>query len=48
VINNFPTSGGYLQSETLNADGTRTLRQFTPAQTAGWQTTINNFISTIS
>jgi hypothetical protein len=48
VVNNFPSTGGYLQAETLNADGSRTLRQFTPVQTAGWQTTINNFINTIS
>lgn len=48
VVNNFPASGGYLQSETLNSDGTRTLRQFTPTQTAGFQTALNNFIATIS
>lgn len=47
VVNNFPTAGGFLQAESLNADGSRTLRQFTPAQTAGWQTAINNFIGTI-
>jgi hypothetical protein len=48
VVSNFPVSGGFLQAESLNADGSRTLRQFTPAQTAGWQTAINNFIATIS
>ena len=48
VVNNFPTAGGYMQAETLNADGSRTMRQFTPTQTAGWQTAINNFIATIN
>lgn len=48
VVNNFPSAGGYLQAETLNTDGSRTQRQFTPAQTAGWQTAINNFIATIN
>jgi hypothetical protein len=48
VVTNFPTSGGYLLSETLNADGSRTLRQFTPTQTAGWQTALNSFIATIN
>ena len=48
VVTNFPSTGGYLQAEALNADGSRTLRQFTPTQTAGWQTAINNFIATIN
>jgi len=48
VVNNFPTAGGYLQAESLNTDGSRTLRQFTPAQTAGWVTAINAFIATIN
>lgn len=48
AVNNFPSAGGFLQAETLNADGSRTMRQFTPAQTGGWQTAINNFIATIS
>lgn len=47
VVNNFPTQGGFLQAESLNADGSRTQRQFTTAQTAGWQTAISNFIGTI-
>lgn len=47
VVTNFPAQGGFLQAESLNADGSRTLRQFTPTQTAGWQTAINNFIATI-
>lgn len=47
VFQNFPSSGGFLQAETLNADGTRTPRAFTPAQTAGLQTDLQAFIATI-
>lgn len=47
VVANFPASGGFLQSHTLNADGSRTPRSFTPAQTAGLQTALTNFIATI-
>jgi len=48
VVANFPNSGGFLQAQTLNADGSRTLRTFTPAQTAGLQTTMTSFVATIS
>jgi hypothetical protein len=48
VITNFPNSGGFLQSHTLNADGSRLPRSFTPAQTAGLQTAMTNLIATIS
>ncbi len=48
VVANFPTSGGFLQAYTLNADGSRTPRSFTSAQTAGLQTALINFIATIS
>jgi len=49
VVNNFPkdSTNTYILSETLNGDGTRTLRQFTPAQTAGLQTLVQSFIATI-
>ena len=49
VFNNFPkdSTNTYILSETLNSDGTRTLRQFTPAQTAGLQTLVQSFVSTI-
>jgi hypothetical protein len=47
VVQNFPASAGFLQSETLNADGTRTPRSFTTAQTAGLQTALTSFIATI-
>jgi len=47
VVTNFPNSGGFLQSHTLNADGSRTPRTFTTAQTAGLQTALTSFIATI-
>lgn len=47
VTTNFPSSGGFLQGYTLNADGSRTPRSFTTAQTAGLQTALTNFIATI-
>lgn len=47
VVTNFPSSGGFLQGFTLNADGSRTARIFTPANTAGLQTNLAAFIATI-
>lgn len=47
VVNNFPAASGFLQSHTLNADGTRTPRTFSPAQTAGLQTNLTAFVATI-
>lgn len=47
VVVNFPNSGGFLQAYTLNADGTRTPRSFTTAQTAGLQTNLTAFVATI-
>jgi hypothetical protein len=47
VVTNFPNSGGFLQSHTLNADGTRTPRSFTTVNTAGLQTNLQAFIATI-
>jgi hypothetical protein len=46
-VANFPASGGFLQAESLNADGSRTQRTFTPTQTAGLQTNLSAFINTI-
>lgn len=48
VVANFPAASGFLQSHTLNADGSRTPRSFTPAQTSGLQTDMTAFIATIS
>lgn len=48
VVANFPVSATFLQAFTLNADGSRTARSFTPAQTAGLQTNLTAFVATIS
>jgi hypothetical protein len=48
VVANFPSAAGFLQAYTLNVDGTRTARTFTPANTAGLQTALTSFIATIS
>ncbi len=48
VIANFPASGGFLQAYTLNADGSRTPRSFSTAQTAGLQTALTSFVATIT
>ena len=48
VVANFPTSGGYLLGNTLNADGSRTPRTFTSAQTTALQSALGNFISSIN
>lgn len=49
VVTNFPkdSTATFVLAEVLNADGTRTDRTFTPAQTAGFRTALNNLISTI-
>ncbi len=47
VTTTFPTSGGFITAYTLNADGTRTPRLFTTAQTAGLATALTAFIATI-
>lgn len=49
TVTNFPkdSTQTYILAESLNSDGTRTLRQFTPAQTAGLQTLIQALIATI-
>lgn len=48
VVANFPAASGFLQSHSLNADGSRTPRAFTPAQTAGLQTSMTSFVASIS
>lgn len=49
VVTNFPkdSTNTYILAESINTDGTRTLRQFTPAQTAGFRTMIQALIATI-
>jgi len=50
VVTNFPkdSTNTWILSEKLNADGTRTPRAFTTAQTAGLQTALTNFIASMS
>lgn len=48
VITNFPTSaGGFIEKDTLTADGSITVRQFTPAQTAGLQAALDALVAAI-
>lgn len=47
IATNFPASGGFIQDRTLNADGSRTARSFSSAQTAGLQTVVASAIATI-
>ena len=49
IVANFPKdAGGFAQAYTLASDGSRTPATFTPAQTAGLTTAINNVISSIA
>jgi hypothetical protein len=50
IINNFPVSnpGGFLEKDTVAADGSITVRQFTPGQTAGLQTELTALANTIT
>jgi len=48
VITNFPSSGGFIQKDTLEADGAITVRQFTPAQTTGLQIALADLIAAIA
>lgn len=49
VVANFPkdSTNTYILAESINSDGTRTLRQFTPTQTAGFRTLMQALIATI-
>lgn len=49
VITNFPkdSTNTYLLAESINSDGTRSSRQFTPTQTAGFRTLMQALIATI-
>lgn len=49
VVSNFPkdSTNTFLLSETLNADGSRTPRSFSSAQTAGFRTALNALLATI-
>lgn len=49
VVQNFPVEAdGFLKAYKLNADGSRSPSTFTPVQTAGLQTALQNFINTIN
>lgn len=48
VTTNFPKdAGGFIQDNTLNADGTRTPASFTSVQTAGLQSSLSSLIAAI-
>jgi hypothetical protein len=49
VVANFPkdSTATWLMSESLNADGSRTPRQFSPAQTVGLRTALTSLIAKI-
>lgn len=48
VVQNFPKdTDGYLQTATMNSDGTRIERSFTSAQTAGLATLLDALVATI-
>lgn len=49
VRTNFPkdSTDVFVLAESINLDGTRTSRQFTPIQTAGYRTAIQALIATI-
>lgn len=49
VTTNFPRdpNTGFILAYVLNADGSRTPRQFTTVQTAGLQTALQNLVNTI-
>jgi len=49
VITNFPTAPGTgeILKDTLENDGSITVRQFTPAQTAGLQSALGQLVATI-
>lgn len=48
VTGAMPQTGGYLDLETLNQDGTVTLRMFSTAQTGGLRTALDALIATIA
>jgi hypothetical protein len=49
ILTNFPTAvSGEILKDTLENDGSITVRQFTPAQTAGLQTALGQLIATIN
>jgi hypothetical protein len=49
VVANFPkdNTATFLLAQSLNADGSRTMRSFSSAQTAGFRTALNSLLVTI-
>lgn len=49
IVTNFPkdSTNSFILAETLNSDGTRTMRSFTTAQMAGFRTVLTALIATI-
>lgn len=48
IVVNFPKdASGKMSYRTLNADGSMSVDAFTPAQTAGLRTELDNFIATV-
>ena len=48
VITNFPASGGFIQKDTLESDGSITVRQFTTVQTVGLQTALADLTAAVA
>jgi hypothetical protein len=48
VVASFPTSGGYILKDQLNADGSVTVRQFSSAQTANLRTALQSIVDSVS
>ena len=49
VTSNFPKdAAGFIESQTINADGSRSDASFTPAQTAALTTALNSLIAELS
>jgi hypothetical protein len=49
IVTNFPkdSTGNFVLSHTINANGSRTPRQFTPTDTTGLRTALSAFIATV-
>jgi hypothetical protein len=48
VIANFPAASGFLQAQSIQADGRTTDRQFSTAQLANYRTQLDALIAAIN
>lgn len=48
VVANFPAAGGFILKDTLNADGSVSVRAFSSAQTAGLRVELQKIVDAIS